>query len=190
MDREFSITMFLWEVMFDEDIADISSDDDDSDEEELCSLLNPWKQKVPRVSIIRYYETTVQAYPIKTFVTHFRIQPELFWQLAKDYEETEEYQSMLLYNPNRVLKADKTLAIFLWFAAHEACAFRDVSDRFNISLSTVHWAIVRMTAFLSNKAAAVIKWPSAVEMVEEADVRETRCKIPGIVGEQSQVKGR
>lgn len=46
------------------------------------------------------------------------------YRLQKKKKKTEQYQKMLRRNPSSVLKADKTLAIFLWFAAHEACAYR------------------------------------------------------------------
>jgi len=85
------------------------------------------------------------------------------------------------YNPERTLEPAKIIAIFLWFAAHEACSYRDVADRFHISLSTVHWSIMRAIVFLSNMAPQVIRWPSNAEMLDEAQVRDAR-QIPGVFG--------
>lgn len=173
------ITLFLE----DSNVEPMSDDEDSSDDSEFEDMVNSLgKEKVPKNSIINYYEVTVQGYRSSEFMTHFRISPQLFWNLSDAYAATPEYQQMLKYNPHRTLLPDKILAIFLWFTAHEACSYRDVADRFHISLSTVHWCIIRGVVFLSNMSSQVIKWPSDAEMQQEAAVREVRCGIPGVFG--------
>lgn len=53
--------------------------------------------------------------------------------------------------------------IFLWFAGHQTSGFRDVADRFDISISSLHRILKRMTYFLSSLAFNIITWPSEEE---------------------------
>lgn len=53
--------------------------------------------------------------------------------------------------------------VFCWFATHEAASFRDVADRFNIALSTLHLIIENVARFLSFKSNEVITWPDEDE---------------------------
>lgn len=89
---------------------------------------------------------------------------------------------MLKHNPSRVISLEKTMATFLWFTAPEACSFKDISVRFNMSTSTVHELILEGNVFLTNLALEVINWPTTSEMVEEASLREAQCNILGVIG--------
>lgn len=80
-----------------------------------------------------------------------------FPKLVQKYEQSDGYQKLLKYNPATVIKADKTLAVFLWFSRHEGCSFHDISDRFDISTSTTHSLIIRMITFVSNLSSEVIQ---------------------------------
>lgn len=48
----------------------------------------------------------------------------------------------------------------MWFVGHQTASFRDVADRFNITLSSLHRIIERLTYFLSNYSPQIIKWPN------------------------------
>lgn len=172
-------------ILFEDDnFSEFSDTDDDSDDSDIEE--NLWKCiTFPRVSIQNYFEGTVCLYSDDEFIRHFRINRQLFQQLAVEYGETEEYQNMFKYNSSTVITPEKTIAVFLWFSGHEACSFRDLSDRFNISTSTVHLLIVRSIAFVSNMSAQVIRWPDVQEIQEEAAFRENRSCIPGIFGNKS-----
>lgn len=54
----------------------------------------------------------------------------------------------------------------MWFVGHQAASFRDVADRFNITLSSLHRIIERLTYFLSNYSPQIIKWPNDEEKQE------------------------
>ncbi|KAJ8932013.1 hypothetical protein NQ314_015029, partial [Rhamnusium bicolor] len=74
----------------------------------------------------------------------------------------------------------KDITVSLWFAANEATSFREVSDRFDITKSTL-FKIVRVTYFLSNLYPRVTKWSNDLEKVEiETNFRNSNC--PGVVG--------
>lgn len=152
-----------------------------SDEDEIDEILLHYT-KIPRISVQGYFEEVVPAYSDEEFIRHFRISRGLFVHLSNKYENTDEFQKMFRQNPARTVLPNKTLAVFLWFAAHESCSYRDISDRFNISLSTVHEIILRGTAFITNLSPEVIRWPTVAEMNEEAMFREAESRIPGIIG--------
>lgn len=48
----------------------------------------------------------------------------------------------------------------MWFVGHQTASFRDVADRFNITLSSLHRIIERVIYFLSNYSPQIIKWPN------------------------------
>lgn len=50
--------------------------------------------------------------------------------------------------------------IFLWYAGHEASCFRDVADRFNITISSLHYVINNVAKFISNLSKHFITWPT------------------------------
>ncbi|KAJ8926239.1 hypothetical protein NQ314_021403, partial [Rhamnusium bicolor] len=52
------------------------------------------------------------------------------------------------------------------FAGHEAASFRDVGDRFNIKISSLHKIIKNVSMFLSNMSKSVITWPNEEEKLE------------------------
>jgi len=54
----------------------------------------------------------------------------------------------------------------MWFVGHQTASFRDVADRFNITLSSLHRIIERLTYFLSNYSPQIIKWPNDEEKRE------------------------
>ncbi|XP_031358966.1 putative nuclease HARBI1 [Photinus pyralis] len=71
--------------------------------------------------------------------------------------------------------------IFLWFVGHQTASFRDVADRFNISISSLFRIIKRLTFYLSNRSPEIIQWPSQNEKVEiETHFRNNG--FPGVIG--------
>jgi len=48
----------------------------------------------------------------------------------------------------------------MWFVGHQTSSFRDVADRFNITLSSLHRIIEQLKYFLSNYSPQIIKWPN------------------------------
>lgn len=69
----------------------------------------------------------------------------------------------------------------MWYIGHKTASSRDVADRFDISISALHWIFTRLTIFLSNLSAKIITWPTADEKVTiEQSFRENR--LPGVIG--------
>lgn len=53
--------------------------------------------------------------------------------------------------------------IFLWYIGHQTASFRDVADRFCITISSVNRIIKRVTYCLSELSPHLIQWPNNVE---------------------------
>jgi hypothetical protein len=76
----------------------------------------------------------------------------------------------------------KHFAVFLWFAGHEACSYRDLADRFDLSLSTVCIIISRIIYFLSAMSTEVICWPEQQQKEEMAEYFGSRYGFNGQIG--------
>lgn len=64
------------------------------------------------------------------------------------------------------ISIDKQLLIFLWFLGTQECV-RSISDRFNVTKSSVHVSCRRVCdAIKNNLAENLIKWPSGSRAVE------------------------
>lgn len=137
--------------------------------------------RTPRNSIQCYFEETVPTYTEKEFITHFSISRTLFENLSVRMLEWNDYKSL---RPDKRLSEMVYLLVFLWFASHEACSFRDLSDRFNISLSTVNVIIHKVSMFLSSLSPEVIKWPTESKMVESSKFFEKKCLFPKAIGNE------
>lgn len=73
------------------------------------------------------------------------------------------------------------MQIFLWFVGHEAVGFRDVADRFNISISKLFNIIEQISKFVSNLSKDVIKWPANEEKLDVIAGFEN-MGFPGVLG--------
>ncbi|XP_019890568.1 uncharacterized protein LOC101892548 [Musca domestica] len=123
--------------------------------------------------------SVINAYTDGEFLLHFRITRKLFNTLSRTFLESAQYKEL---RPDKRLSSDDHLAIFLWFAGHEGCSFRDLSNRFNVTISTVSRVIVRVTSFLSDLSQQVIKWPTAAEKEASSQYFQTTCGVSGVIG--------
>lgn len=57
----------------------------------------------------------------------------------------------------------------MWFIGHQTASFRDVADRFNITLSSLHRIVRRMVYFFSSMSPEIIKWPNDEEKTRIAE---------------------
>lgn len=64
---------------------------------------------------------------------------------------------------------------------HQTASFRDLGDRFNITISSVNRIIHRLTLFLSNLSPEVIKWPSEAEE-EISEQHFINNGFPNVIG--------
>lgn len=162
------------EFIIDDEFDDEFENSSSSDEDLTFSLM-----KENRHCIVNYFESIIPTYTDHEFKTHFRIDRILFEDLCNQLQNSPIYTKLRGHN---LVSPAKHLAIFLWFAGHEACSYRDLADRFNLSLWTIHYIIYRVTMFLSSKAKSIIKWPSIHKMKNTSDYYLREKKFPGIIG--------
>lgn len=144
----------------------------DEDLEEFLELV-----EVPKSNA--YFEEVVPQFNGEQFTEHFRLTREMAEELANQYANSNYYNWQI--GDSEKITPFKSIAVFLWFAANEATSFRDVSDRFNITKSTLFKIVRRVAYFLSNLSPTVIKWPDDVEKIEIE--RHFRIhNFPGVVG--------
>lgn len=144
----------------------------DDDLEEFLDLI-----EVPKTQ--NYFEEIVPQFTDRQYFEHFRISRYMTQQLANQFE-LSEYFNYQEGNAEKISSL-KFMCVFLWYAGNEASSFRDVADRFNISKSSLHKVISRVTYFLSNLSPQIIKWPTAVEKMETEAFFNERG-FPGVVG--------
>ncbi|XP_026476408.1 uncharacterized protein LOC113382063 [Ctenocephalides felis] len=101
-----------------------------------------------------YLEKVVPLFDDIQFLENFRISKTTCSNIS---------DNKIKYGPFGKICAFNQILIFLWFAGHQTSSYRDVSDRFNITLSTLHGIVQRVAFFLSNLSPKFIKWPSDEE---------------------------
>lgn len=127
-----------------------------------------------------FFEETVPQFTNTEFIEHFRVSKQVGNNIANRFEDSQYFKAQS--GPHGKLSAQKHTFVFLWFAGHQTSSFRDVADRFDISISCLHRVLIRVIYFLSNLAPEVIKWPSREERVEIQANFYLRNQFPGIVG--------
>lgn len=158
-----------------------SSKDEDILLLEVASILH----EDTRNSIQNYLEV-VEKYRDEEFIRHFRINRLLFTEIVSKYRNSEQYKRLMINK--KVKSPDFHLLVFLWFAGHQGCSFSDLSDRFNITQSSVHRIIRRMLLFISSLAPEVIKWPNREEMEITSEFYYNKLSFPGVIGKNIKNK--
>lgn len=133
--------------MFETDSEYNESSDDD--------LLQVVVQHYRKPKNERYFEDTIHRYIDAEFQQHFRINRHVVEDISGQFAASNyfTYQS----GSDGKLNPLQHVLIFLWFAGHQTASFRDVADRFDISISTLFKVIKRMTYFLSGLSPNVIR---------------------------------
>lgn len=119
-------------------------------------------------------------YSDNEFREHFRVSRIIANEVAQQFNSSN-YFSVNVGEYDKITAYEHTL-IFLWYAGHETASFRDVADRFCISISCLWRVIRRVTYFISIELSPqVIKWPSAEEkVIIESHFRNNG--FPGVIG--------
>ncbi|KAJ8978157.1 hypothetical protein NQ317_016860 [Molorchus minor] len=121
----------------------------------------------------------MQDYLWKVKAVGTATQYQLHSNLAAEFSASDYYAAKDT-DFNRI-PSEKCMWIWCWYATHEAASFRDVADRFNIALSTLHLLIENVSTFLSLKSDTVIKWPNYDEQQQIAtDFSE--LGFPDVIG--------
>lgn len=127
-----------------------------------------------------YLDETVPQFNRTEFLEHFRVSREVANDISQRFANSEYYKEQS--GPYGKLTSLQYTYIFLWYAGHQTASFRDVADRFNVTISVLHKIIKRMIYFLSNLSPEVIKWPNDVEKQEIEQYFRHKNTFPGIIG--------
>lgn len=76
----------------------------------------------------------------------------------------------------------KNILAYLWFLGHESAGYRDVADRFDITISTLYTIITRVTNFIMQLAPQIIRSPTIQDQEETMAHFLQNKQFPGIIG--------
>nr|XP_023018368.1 putative nuclease HARBI1 [Leptinotarsa decemlineata] len=136
------------------DISSMTSSDDDDVE----LMLDLHEQRIKNKN---YLEEIVPQYSEEVFFEHFRLTRQTAGQLGERFEMSPNFNSQV--GQYRNILALQQVLIYLWYIGHQTSSFRDVADRFGVTISSIHRIIHRITMFLSNLSPEIIKWPNENE---------------------------
>ncbi|XP_058455610.1 uncharacterized protein LOC131432967 [Malaya genurostris] len=158
-------------------------------QEERKELVKLMLDLVPRKMIAKkrrlsdgpddFVDNVVPAYTDEEFLQHFRINRKLFHNLEALFENSEIYSVL---REDKRMSAAKHLLMFLWFAGNSSCDFRDLSQRFRASISSVSRTIKRVIYFLTDLSQFVIKWHTQNEITRAAEYYQNLNGFPNVIG--------
>ncbi|VEN63160.1 unnamed protein product [Callosobruchus maculatus] len=159
-------------------VADVN--DDGVDFSQVVQIVKLVEQE-PIVKIKKYVDLIVPAYSDETFTSHFRLRRSIAGQLAKTFQESENFRSLLGHGGFEAVSPEKHILAYLWFVGHNS-SFRDISDRFDLSLSGAQSVVTRITNFIISIGSQFIHVPTYEEK-ESTKMDYLREKqVPGVLG--------
>ncbi|KAI4471016.1 hypothetical protein MML48_1g15756 [Holotrichia oblita] len=149
-----------------------SSSDSDSD----WYKLEGTRQK--RTRILNYVDTTVPKYLFAEFRQHFPVSTEIVEMLTGKYANnvSKNYAGGWPEVSHR-----KAVLIGLWYLSNTE-TYRQISDRFDISLSTAHEVVGLFADCLLKCKTLYIKWPSQNEAQNISHTFERRGGFRNTLG--------
>ncbi|XP_026467282.1 putative nuclease HARBI1 [Ctenocephalides felis] len=154
-------------------------DDDDLD---LLKFVEVERNKGYLDNNLILADKVVPLYDEAQFMEHFRVSRNVCKQISDRYKASAIY-NLNTYGIYEKISALHQVQIFLWFAGHESASYRDVSDRFDITLSSLHRIIRRVTSFLSCISSEFIKWPNHEEklLIAEGFLQKGFPNVIGVI---------
>lgn len=151
---------------------------DDTEEEEdkrLVSLLLRERRMGNRRTL---WELMLTMNP-DTFAKHFRITKSQFEYLVRSLRDNglgEEHNQGLPPVPTT-----KKVLMFLWYMANQN-SFREMSEKFDVSQSTAHRAVLQVLDIICTMGTLFISWPNASEKESSAVGFRCLCGLTGVIG--------
>ena len=106
-----------------------------------------------------YFEEIIPAYLFGEFKTHFRMSRETFEMFSQEIMQTGRIP---LGNASgrTPIPPQKQMLIFLWAVGNREPT-RTIADRFDVTFSSAHRALCRVTKGVLDISNQYIKWPNA-----------------------------
>ncbi|XP_043469299.1 putative nuclease HARBI1 [Leptopilina heterotoma] len=139
-------------------------------------------QRIQHIKVINYIESIVRNYIETDFTMHFRLSREVAYDLIGRFEISQIYMDLQVFAGYEPMTAEKHMLCFLWFVGHQTASYRDVADRFGISISALHKLITRVTCFLVSLSARIIRLPTVQEREVTKQFYLGTKGFPGVVG--------
>lgn len=116
-----------------------------------------------RIKIQSYIENVVALYDEQMFKMHFRMSRKTAYDLIARFDSSSFKPSYVSGRKN--ISGDKTTLLVLWYLANKN-SFREVSDRFDVSLDGAHKCLKRFLEFLMSLKNNIIVWPDSNKKAE------------------------
>ena len=105
-----------------------------------------------------YFEVTVPVYELDVFRLHFRLTRTTFELLAQMIIPSEHIPNGNAFG-RPVVEPDKQITMALWMMANQE-THRQISDRFDVSLSSVSRCFCRVCRALVDLLPDLVRWPN------------------------------
>ncbi|XP_070548887.1 putative nuclease HARBI1 [Ptychodera flava] len=131
---------------------------------------------VPRIR--NFAEDVVPQYSLQDFCVHFRLGKGIFVFVL------ERIANLLLMEHaggRSQVSPEKQLLVFIWYMVNQE-SIREVGHIFNLSKSTVHGIIKRVTKAVIAEMKDVIRWPTHDMQREISQHFQLQHGLPGIAG--------
>ncbi|XP_018305551.1 putative nuclease HARBI1 [Mycetomoellerius zeteki] len=148
----------------------------------LVEFINGLAQRRQRTCIPDYVENIIPIYSDKEFIMHYRLKRMLVMDIIDKFNQWPHFRNLGGHGGFEPISAEKHIFTFLWFAGHQSASFRDVADRFSVSLSTVESILRRVTQFLYEMRNEVIRYPIEAEKQRTQRHYFENKDFPGVIG--------
>ncbi|KAB0802148.1 hypothetical protein PPYR_04334 [Photinus pyralis] len=166
MNKLFDKEIMEWLLWSPTTLSSGSSSSSSSDDEQEAEP----KKKIAKLD--QFVEKTVVTYTDYMFKQLIRLRRSTAYQLIGRFRASK-------YAPrstnNMGTSAEKCVLICLWYMANTE-SFRQISDRFDVALSTAHIILVNVIHYLVSLRTEFIKWPNNEEkrLISQEFCKKTR----------------
>uniref|UniRef100_A0A3B3SZE8 Uncharacterized protein n=1 Tax=Paramormyrops kingsleyae TaxID=1676925 RepID=A0A3B3SZE8_9TELE len=115
----------------------------------------------------------------QTFSRHFRMDRTQFEYLLTKLKENGLSRDHS--HGKTQVPATNKLLLFLWYIANQN-SFRELSEKFNLSVSSAHQTVLQVLTILSRIGPTFILWPNGCEKGASAAAFQRTCGLAGVIG--------
>ena len=152
--------MLLLYEMLDESMEEELLNEDEGDISLIGGIIPFMRRDLNRT--VFFFQLVVPSYSLDEFKGHFRMTRNTFESVSQELAATG---SIPLGNRfgRKAIPLEKQVLIFVWFISNLE-AMRSVSDRFNVTLSSLERIQKRVTeAIIALRHQEYIKWPRGIK---------------------------
>ncbi|XP_058130514.1 uncharacterized protein LOC131272701 isoform X2 [Anopheles coustani] len=156
-----------------------------SDDTISTSIRIPPRSKVRRQCTMHsssYVNNIVSNYNDEEFLRQFRMGRDMVEMLCQHLEKTYAYKKLKGHGGYEAISAQTHVLAFLWFLGHKKSSYREVADRFELSVSCLHDVIWRVCDTVLAMKAVVIVQPDEERKAASASHFAEVYSIPGVIG--------